>query len=101
MTEFVKVCRGVFIFRSIAATRVPADQTDPQMYPFVAASQTVFAAVRTWINAPRLIEMRTISGAVFRNQFNRLSRINKVKVVFLRQGFGGFLHGLSKSGGGI
>jgi hypothetical protein len=59
----VKMFRGVFIFRGIAATDVAAAQTKTQMHPAVPHLQTLFAALGLWLHALNLIQV----GTVFRH----------------------------------
>ncbi len=58
MMRRVEVLGGMFILRLIAASDVPADQTDPQMDPPIAHRQTLFAAPRTWRDLLNLIQVR-------------------------------------------
>jgi gamma-glutamyl:cysteine ligase YbdK (ATP-grasp superfamily) len=42
-----KVLGCVFVFRAVAASDVPAGETQPEMHPFVAGFQAFLASVRT------------------------------------------------------
>jgi hypothetical protein len=60
MLAFVKVFRGVLVFRAVAAAHVAAFQAQSQMHPGVAHFQTLFASLRRfWLYRSYLIEMAT------------------------------------------
>jgi hypothetical protein len=60
MFRRVKVFRGVFAFRRIAAAYVPALQAQPQMHPGVVHLQTFFATLGLGFHVFDLIEVGTI-----------------------------------------
>lgn len=54
----VKMLCRVLVGRRIAAADVTAFQTQAQMHPRCADSQTFFAPVRLWLDVLDVIEMR-------------------------------------------
>jgi hypothetical protein len=79
MRGFMKVFRGVLVFRAVAIAHMAALQTQAQVYPSVAHFQTLFAALRRfWRYRPYLIEM----GA-FRHFFLLDKNLNCIEVIHL------------------
>jgi hypothetical protein len=62
MLRGVKMLRGVLVLGGIAATHVPATQTQPKVHPAVAHLQAFFAAFGFWLYALNLIEVRAVFG---------------------------------------
>jgi hypothetical protein len=56
----VIVFGGMFIFRTVAAADMPADQTDTQVHPPVAHLKTLFTAFGAWCNLLNLVKVSTI-----------------------------------------
>jgi len=62
MVGGVKVFRGVFVLRGVAAADVAAGETQAQMEPSVAHLEALFAAFGLGLDALDLIEMRASFG---------------------------------------
>lgn len=62
MTGGMKMLGRVFILRRIAATHVPADQTQAQMHPLVSGLETLLATRHAGRYLLNLIEMRALRG---------------------------------------
>jgi hypothetical protein len=60
----MKMFRGVFVLRGIAATDVTTTQTQAQMHPTVAHLKAFFAAFTLRFDFANLIEMSTSIGHV-------------------------------------
>jgi hypothetical protein len=55
--RLMKMLRGMFILRRVAAADVAADFTQAQVHPCVAHAQAVFAAFGAWANVSDLIQV--------------------------------------------
>jgi hypothetical protein len=62
----MKMLRGVFIFRGIAASHVPADHAQPQMYPAIAQLHAFFTNVNVCLPHFDLIHVRASRFRHFR-----------------------------------
>jgi hypothetical protein len=77
---FVKVFRGVLVFRTVATAHVATLQAQPQMHPGVAHFQTLFAALRRfWLYRSYLIEMSAFRHVVSSSHKN----LNRIEVIHL------------------
>jgi hypothetical protein len=55
----VEVFRRMLVLGRVATADVPARQTQPELYPLVAASQALFATLGVGHNRPDLLDVRT------------------------------------------
>jgi len=62
MLGLVKVFRGMFVFRRVAATDVTASEAFPQMDPGIAHLQTLLAALAAWFYWPDFSQVGTAWG---------------------------------------
>ena len=58
MLCLVKVLRGMFVFRAIAAADMPAGLAQTQVHPRVANLQTILAPTRARLDLSYLVQMR-------------------------------------------
>src|SRR6202042_924173 len=59
MFRLVKMLRGVFVFRTVAASDVSAFSAEPQVHPRVSHFQALFAAMRCRFYVLDLVGVRT------------------------------------------
>src|SRR6266404_2214245 len=60
MGRRMKMFRGVFVLRRVAAAHVAADQAQAQVHPAVACFQALLASLCIRLNVPDLIQMRAL-----------------------------------------
>lgn len=83
MAGRTKMLCGVLVFGRVAATHVPACETQSKVYPLVPDFQAVLAARCTWSDLADLIEMcalfrHFVSHRPHANQMERLQTIPKL-----------------------